>query len=109
MRLGFAHLTGILPFGLALALVGCGRGSSVTTGHTGGDGRTNSRAAAPAVSLETREQQINQTVWAKEMLAETCGRTFESLWDAMNAASNKLSILGSAPVGEIRLGQWTNQ
>ncbi|HYT59954.1 MAG TPA: hypothetical protein VEL06_07270, partial [Haliangiales bacterium] len=44
-------------------------------------------------ALETREQELNKTVWAKEMLAEECGRVFESLWDSLNASTNKFGVL----------------
>src|SRR6266853_568760 len=64
------------------------------------------RPLAPGSSLETREREADKTVWAKEMLAQRCGRTFESLWDAVNAATNKLSLLAAFPVNEILLGSW---
>jgi enediyne biosynthesis protein E4 len=60
----------------------------------------------PSNSLEIREEEADKTVWAKEMLAQRCGRTFESLWDTVNAASNKLSLLAAYPVNEIILGSW---
>ena len=60
----------------------------------------------PSNSLEIREEEADKTVWAKEMLAQRCGRTFESLWDAVNAATNKLSLLAAFPVNEILLGSW---
>ena len=61
---------------------------------------------APGNPLEIREQEADKTVWAKEMLAQLCGRTFESLWDAVNAATNKLSLLAAFPANEILLGSW---
>ena len=57
-------------------------------------------------SLEIREREADKTVWAKEMLAQRCGRIFESLWDSVNAATNKLSLLAAFPVSEIVLGSW---
>ena len=64
------------------------------------------RPLAPGNSLEIREQEADKTVWAREMLAQRCGRTLESLWDAVNAASNKLTRLAAFPVNEILLGSW---
>jgi len=52
-------------------------------------------------ALEAREKQVAETVWAKELLAEECGRVFEQLWDSLNAASNKLDLLAAFPVGEL--------
>ncbi len=60
----------------------------------------------PKTWLEEREEQMNRTVWAKEMLAQECGGVFDSFWDALNAASNKLSVAAAFPVGEVVLGQW---
>jgi hypothetical protein len=73
--------------------------SSNTASQSGGP-------LAPSNSLETREREADRTVWAKEMLAQRCGRTFESLWDAINAATNKLSRVAACPVNEILLGSW---
>src|SRR5439155_4390832 len=54
-----------------------------------------------------RERTADETVWAKEILAEDCGRTIESLWDSLNAATNKLQIAAFFPVGEVVLGEWS--
>ncbi len=56
--------------------------------------------------LEAREKAVDVSVWSKEMLAQSCGRTLESLWDSVNRATNKLSIIAGFPVGEIVLGKW---
>jgi hypothetical protein len=60
----------------------------------------------PNAWLEEREEKMNQTVWAKEMLAQECGLVFDSFWNALNAATNKLSVAAAFPLGEIALGQW---
>lgn len=56
--------------------------------------------------LEAREQQADQTFWAKEMLAQSYGRVIEDLWDAINAGSNKLAVVAGFPIGEITLPDW---
>ncbi len=56
--------------------------------------------------LEAREKAADKNVWSKEMLAQSCGRTLESLWDSVNRATNKLSVIAGFPVGEIVLGKW---
>src|SRR5437667_3223771 len=56
--------------------------------------------------LEARENAADKSVWSQEMLAQSCGRTLESLWDSVNRATNKLSIIAGFPVGEIVLGKW---
>src|SRR6266487_316799 len=61
----------------------------------------NRQVVARFLALEAREREAEQTVWAKEMLAQECGRIFESLWDSLNAATNKLRVLASFPVGEV--------
>src|SRR5262245_53490766 len=56
--------------------------------------------------LEARENEMDRTVWAKEILAENCGRVFESLWDSLNAATNKLRVLGSFSIGELIVSKY---
>src|SRR6266849_8658226 len=56
--------------------------------------------------LEAREKEANNTIWAKEMLAQRCGRRFESLWDSINASTNKLSLIAEFPASEVVLGEW---
>src|SRR6266702_6605118 len=60
------------------------------------------------MSLETRENELNKTVWAKEILAEQCGQVFESLWDSLNAATNKLSVVATFSVGEVIVGDFSS-
>src|SRR6266480_6524694 len=57
-------------------------------------------------ALEAKENELNRTVWAKEILAEECARVFESLWDSLNAATNKFSVLNSFPLGEVVPGKF---
>ncbi|HMJ26204.1 MAG TPA: CRTAC1 family protein [Pyrinomonadaceae bacterium] len=59
------------------------------------------QVVARFLALEAREQEVEQTVWAKEMRAQECARVFESLWDSLNAATNKLRALASFAVGEV--------
>jgi len=53
------------------------------------------RLIADVTALEARENQIAETVWAKELLAERCGQVFETLWDSLNAATNKFAVLSA--------------
>jgi hypothetical protein len=69
-------------------------------------GRISAETAAELSALEAREQQVAETVWAKELLAQACGRTIESLWDSLNAATNALQTLAAFPVEEVVLGNW---
>ena len=68
--------------------------------------RSRQELAARIAQFEAKERKMDETVWAKEILAQHCGRTFESLWDSLNAVTNKLSLIASFPVGEIVLSQW---
>ena len=56
--------------------------------------------------LEAREKEANNTIWAKEMLAQMCARRFEVFWDSVNASTNKLSLIAGFPSSEIVLGLW---
>src|SRR6266480_560895 len=58
-------------------------------------------------ALEAKENELNKTVWAKEILAEECARIFESLWDSLNAATNKFSVLKSFQLGELVPGTFS--
>src|SRR3989449_1064302 len=58
-------------------------------------------------ALEAKENDLNKTVWAKEILAEECARVFESLWDSLNAATNKFSVLQSFQLGELVPGSFS--
>lgn len=57
--------------------------------------------------LQAREDQADRTVWAKEMLAERCGRVFEDLWDSINASTNKLGVLARLAAREFILPNWS--
>ena len=63
-------------------------------------------APGSRVDLQAREQAADNTYWAKEMLAQACGRTFESFWDSLNASSNKLGLIARFPLREIILPKW---
>lgn len=49
---------------------------------------------------------MDETVWAKEILAQKSAQVFESFWDDLNAATNKLRLAASFPCGEIVLASW---
>ncbi|MSU22007.1 MAG: CRTAC1 family protein [Pedosphaera sp.] len=66
---------------------------------------SNEQLAAQLTALEARENQLDQTVWAKERIAEQYGHFFESLWDLLNIATNKLAVLAAFPIGELIPGQ----
>jgi hypothetical protein len=56
--------------------------------------------------LEARERTIDKTVWAQEILAQECGSTFESLWDSLNIATNKLALVASFAADKFVLSKW---
>ncbi len=58
------------------------------------------------LAIQAREDQVDQTVWAKEWLAERCGHVFERLWDAVNATTNKLETIAQFSVGSIAFPQF---
>src|SRR5207244_12408092 len=58
-------------------------------------------------ALGAKENELNKTVWAKEILADECARVFESLWDSLNAATNKFSVLQSFQLGELVPGNFS--
>jgi hypothetical protein len=70
--------------------------------------RISQEMATQVARLEARERTMDKTVWAKEILAQECGRTFEALWDSLNAATNKLALAASFAAGHVVLGKWTS-
>lgn len=100
----------ILGFGLAAIAV------ALLVVYSGREGRAHDESqdsgdhggpdlATRFVRLEAREREVDETTWAAEMLAQECGRTMESLWDSLNAATNKLAVLADFPVGEVVPGE----
>src|SRR5690349_1592046 len=81
--------------------------ASSETDATNPDGVVSSERVNQFMALEARERKMDQTVWAKEREAEDCGRTFETLWDALNASTNKLELVAAFPVGEFVPGNWS--
>src|SRR5215472_11529295 len=57
-------------------------------------------------AIETRERQMDDTIWSKERDAEQCGAVFDTLWDQLNRASNKFEILATFPIGELTTGRY---
>src|SRR5437762_266452 len=94
----------LLPVSMALALVYFRRDSS-TPIESSGSG-ISPDVARQIAALEAKERKLDETVWAREILAQECGRTIESLWDSLNAATNKLGLVAAFPVGEMVLGKW---
>jgi enediyne biosynthesis protein E4 len=74
-------------------------GSSVRPRGTAGS--LSQEMVGKLITLETKEKQISETVWAKELLAEQCGSVFEQLWDSLIVSTNRFSTLASFHAGEI--------
>ena len=70
--------------------------------------RISQELASEIARIEIKEQKMRESVWAQEILAQECGRTFESLWDSINAATNKLEIVAAFSIGEILFGEWNS-
>jgi enediyne biosynthesis protein E4 len=69
-----------------------------------GNKSTTEQLASELTALQSRERKAAETFWAKEKLAQECGRALEALWDSLNAASNKFDIVGSFPFGDLVVG-----
>src|SRR5580765_884793 len=67
------------------------------------DSSNRSIQAAPELKLDlqAREKAADNTFWAKEILAQDCGRTFETFWNSLHASSNKLDLIAAFPLSEI--------
>jgi hypothetical protein len=58
------------------------------------------------IGLEARESQANQTIWAKEMLAQDCARVVEDFWDQINRSTNKLAAVAEFSVPHLFVGTY---
>ena len=92
-------LFALLLLGVALR-VGLKRRSFASADSADPTGLVSQKLVDQFMSLEARENKLNTTVWAKEILAEQCGQVFESLWDSLNAATNKLSVVATFSVAK---------
>jgi hypothetical protein len=101
-----ARLPVLLALLVVVALAGWWMRRSSTGSRLVKETDADPKIVAGFLALEAREREMEQTVWAKEMLAQECGRVFESLWDSLNAATNKLRALASYPVSEILVGKY---
>jgi enediyne biosynthesis protein E4 len=98
-----------------LALLGCGfyflllepPTPSTTLSPSVEGQRISPETAAELASLEAREIQIDQTIWASEIKAQEHGRIIEEFWDAINRSTNKLSVLPDLPFAQLILPNWT--
>ena len=91
----------LLLFGAAALLVARKRVPSTAANSTQLASLVSQKLVDQFMALEARENEWNKTLWAKELLAEECGRVFESLWDSLNAATNKFDVLASFQADEI--------
>jgi hypothetical protein len=99
-------LFALLAIGLALWLIRFRCASSAAADSNNCRSTIRQEQLTDSAWLEARERRADETVWAKEMLAQGCARTIESLWDSLNAATNKLSLVASFPFDKIVLGKW---
>src|SRR3989442_2278704 len=81
---------------------------SATADSTDPTGLVSQKLVEQFMSLETKENELNKTVGTKEILAEQCGQVFESLWDSINAATNKLDVVASFSAGELTVGNFSS-
>ena len=105
-KLFFLVLFALVSISVALLLIHSRRESPIFADSADVSSRIVQERKTQFARLEAKEKKVAETVWGKEILAQECGRTFQSLWDSLNAATNKLNLLASFPVGEIVLGKW---
>jgi hypothetical protein len=81
-------------------------GSGNATGAPSPSDHAREQLAARIVAFEAAERLAAETVWGPELMAQAYGRAFETLWDTLNSAPDKLRQLAAAPLGEVVLGRW---
>jgi enediyne biosynthesis protein E4 len=63
------------------------------------------RLAQELAALEAREQQVAETIWAKELLAQHCGLRFDRFWDKLNHATDKWAVVTAFPLETLLPGK----
>ncbi len=56
------------------------------------------------LAFEAQRNQFDQTVWAKELLAQKHEAPFTKLWDDLRTQTKVFDVLAKFPFGELRLG-----
>lgn len=60
-----------------------------------------------ALAIEAERNQLDQTVWAQELLAQKHEDVFVKLWDSLRASAEPLDVLAQFAFDELILGQPT--
>ena len=55
-------------------------------------------------ALQAQERELDQTIWADEMLAQEYEQVFIDMWDAMRHSTNQLSVLSNMSFGQLLIG-----
>lgn len=59
------------------------------------------------LALEAARRNLDQTVWAQELLAEKHEAVVIRLWDELRRETNALAVFERFPFGELRWGTWS--
>ncbi len=78
----------------------------VADGSTQKSDTRGSSLKADVLRLEEDESKAAGLYWRKEELAQQCGRFFETLWDSVNVATNRLTPIATVDFGRIILPRW---
>ncbi len=65
------------------------------------------RVTQRVLALEAQRNQLDQTVWAKELLAQKQEALFIKLRDDLRVQTNFIDVLAKFPFAELRLGTWS--
>ena len=96
----------LLLFYATVVVIARKRAASSTTNSASPAGLVSRELVDQITALEAQEVALDNTVWAKEILAEECGQVFDSLWDSLNATTNKFSVLESFRISELVPGRF---
>lgn len=55
-------------------------------------------------ALEARERELEETVWADEILAQEHEQVFIDLWDSMRNATDPLAVMSNVPFDRLLIG-----
>ena len=56
--------------------------------------------------IDLKRKQLDETVWATEVLAETYNASIVELWEKLRESENPLEVLRSFPLGKVEEPNW---
>jgi len=108
LKLGALLLSGLIVYWFVQKMSSTGKkspGRSQSPFRTAeGDSLVDQEVARQVTAIEAEQRQLDETVWAKELLAEKHEAIFIKLWDDLRTNEDSFSVFEKFAFGELLLG-----